>query len=298
MNHSLPDAQLARPSRSGSAQASGERTIRRISVGRRGRSHRANRFHQCVDPAMFALHDAQLVLARSYGFDSWPKLKAYVDGVTIRRLVEVVQAGDVERVRAMLRIRPELVNREAPSSNGLMPLHYAVIQRLPEMVQTLMQFGADPNTTTVGIYALRHAAQPLTIAVERGYDQIARQSFLRREAAFSRNYGCGRRSFGANLQNHDEDRAIEILNGRSGVDGLPQLRTIDGPFCTLPQRFFAPTRSLAAQRRRLTRRYRRCTAPRLSMRLECMSIPIGVEETTAMAHLLLNRGGQRPHGRR
>jgi hypothetical protein len=28
------------------------------------------------------LHDAQLVLARSYGFESWPKLKAAVDGVT------------------------------------------------------------------------------------------------------------------------------------------------------------------------------------------------------------------------
>ena len=28
-----------------------------------------------------ALHDAQLVPARAYGFDSWPKLKARVDGV-------------------------------------------------------------------------------------------------------------------------------------------------------------------------------------------------------------------------
>ena len=42
-----------------------------------------------VDPARFALHDAQLVLARSYGFDSWPKLKTYVDGATVRHLVEV-----------------------------------------------------------------------------------------------------------------------------------------------------------------------------------------------------------------
>jgi hypothetical protein len=29
-----------------------------------------------ANPATFALHDAQLVLARAYGFDSWPKLKA------------------------------------------------------------------------------------------------------------------------------------------------------------------------------------------------------------------------------
>jgi hypothetical protein len=34
----------------------------------------------------FALHDAQFQLAREYGFDSWPKLKAYVEGITERRL--------------------------------------------------------------------------------------------------------------------------------------------------------------------------------------------------------------------
>jgi len=33
-----------------------------------------------ADRATFALHDAQLVLARGYGFESWPKLKAYVLG--------------------------------------------------------------------------------------------------------------------------------------------------------------------------------------------------------------------------
>ena len=37
-----------------------------------------------AESTTFALHDAQLVLARAYGFDSWPKLKAYVDGATGR----------------------------------------------------------------------------------------------------------------------------------------------------------------------------------------------------------------------
>src|SRR6476469_4752293 len=54
----------------------------------------------------FALHDAQLVLARAYGFASWPRLKAYVDGVNAGHLAEAVRGGDVERVRAMLRARP------------------------------------------------------------------------------------------------------------------------------------------------------------------------------------------------
>jgi hypothetical protein len=45
----------------------------------------AAHFHD-AKPATFALHDAELVLARSYGFQSWPKQKAHVDGVTVKNL--------------------------------------------------------------------------------------------------------------------------------------------------------------------------------------------------------------------
>jgi ankyrin repeat protein len=37
------------------------------------------RHERTPDPAAFALHDAQRVVARSYGFASWPKLKSYVE---------------------------------------------------------------------------------------------------------------------------------------------------------------------------------------------------------------------------
>src|SRR5499426_1195436 len=63
--------------------------------------------YHAADPDTFALHDAQLVLARAYGFASWPKLKAYVDGDTAKRLINAVRAGDLEQVAAMLRSRPE-----------------------------------------------------------------------------------------------------------------------------------------------------------------------------------------------
>ena len=67
-----------------------------------------NAHYHGANPASFALHDAQLVIARSYGFESWPKLKAFVDGVTVRGLCDAVRAGDIDRVRAMLVVRPEL----------------------------------------------------------------------------------------------------------------------------------------------------------------------------------------------
>jgi hypothetical protein len=38
-----------------------------------------------------------------------------------------------------------------------------------------MQSGADPHAGTAGIYALREAAAPLAIAVERGYDDPAKE---------------------------------------------------------------------------------------------------------------------------
>ncbi len=53
------------------------------------------RFEREPDPAKFALSDAQRVLARAYGYESWPRLKAFVDGANVERLAEAVKAGDL-----------------------------------------------------------------------------------------------------------------------------------------------------------------------------------------------------------
>jgi ankyrin repeat protein len=129
-----------------------------------------NAHYPGADPSKFALHNAQLVLARSYGFPSWPKLKAYVDGLTVRRLAAAVRAGDLARVEAMLRARPELANLEMSYGDEHRPLHYAVMDRSPTMVRLLMQHGADARR---GIHPHRDATTALTIALERGYDEIA-----------------------------------------------------------------------------------------------------------------------------
>lgn len=122
-----------------------------------------------ADPLTFALHDAQLVLARSYGFESWPMLKAYVDNVTVNRLADAVRSNDIARVRRMLDARPELVNMDMAESDEHRALHYAVLNRSPDMVRLIMERGADAQK---GIWPHRDATSALTIASERGYGEI------------------------------------------------------------------------------------------------------------------------------
>ena len=153
-----------------------------FAAGEPGAAGEVNAHYRGADPAKFALHDAQLVLARSYGFDSWPKLKACVEGVTVKRLAEAVRAGDLARVRAMLKARPELVHMDMAGDNEHRALHYAVLQRAPGMVRLLMEHGADARK---GIYPHRDATSALTLAIERGYDEIVaiiREEEQRRQA--------------------------------------------------------------------------------------------------------------------
>jgi hypothetical protein len=100
--------------------------------------------HRTATPETFALHDAQFVLARSYGFESWPKLKAAVEGVTAKQLHEAVQKGDLGAVRALLARRPEIVDllREGPSGFEIRAIHIAVMARDVEMTRLLLRSGS------------------------------------------------------------------------------------------------------------------------------------------------------------
>jgi hypothetical protein len=56
------------------------------------------------------------------------------------------------------------------STDNLQVLHHAILNRAPEMVRMLMELGANPRE---GVYPHRDATSALTIATERGYDEIA-----------------------------------------------------------------------------------------------------------------------------
>lgn len=173
-----------------------------------------NAHYRGANAASFALHDAQLTLARAYGFDSWPKLKAYVDGVTIKRLAEAVRAGDLEQTRAMLKARPELVNMQMSYSDEHRPLHHAVLGRSAEIVRVLMEYGADARK---GIYPHRDATSALTLATERGYDEIV--TIIQEEEQRRRESPAGSNATATpapdmlceTIGDGDEERAIAML---------------------------------------------------------------------------------------
>ncbi len=141
-----------------------------------------HQFEREPDPSSFALHDAQRVLARAYGYESWPKLKAFVDGVNVEALLVAVQSGNLAQARKLLHARPELVNMDASEGDEHRALHYAVIRRDVAMVRLLLEAGADARK---GIYPHRDATSALALASERGYHDVVaiieEEERLRRE---------------------------------------------------------------------------------------------------------------------
>ena len=126
-------------------------------------------FEWRADPSTFRLNDAQRVLARAYGFESWPKLKAFVDGANVKRLADAVDGGDLTQVRVLLNMRPELIGMDMSGGDERQALHIAVLRRDLAMVKLLMEAGADARK---GVYPHRDATSALTIARERGYHEI------------------------------------------------------------------------------------------------------------------------------
>src|SRR5689334_3188194 len=123
-------------------------------------------YHRTATPETFALHDAQFVLARSYGFESWPKLKAAVDGVTAAKLHAAAESGDLKAARKLLTRRPEIIDL---GRGEMRALHMAVLSRDLKMTELLLEFGADPDT---GIWPKRDATSPYVLARDRGYAEI------------------------------------------------------------------------------------------------------------------------------
>ena len=139
-----PTRTLRRSPGSRSTQAPGQGAARRVSRRdcRRGR-------RKCTRTTGTPMPRPSRCTTRSsswrarYGFDSWPKLKAFVDGITVRRLVDAVRAAISTPCGRWSTARPELVHLDVAENDEHRALHHAVLRRRPDIVRFLMQQGAD-----------------------------------------------------------------------------------------------------------------------------------------------------------
>lgn len=109
------------------------------------------------------LSDAQLAIAREYGFPSWRALKAEVDrrrATVVERFFAACTTGGVDTLRELLAHDVDLVRERDP--RGTTGLHLAVSH--PAAVRLLLEHGADPATRDRGDHAL-----PLHFAAGGGH---------------------------------------------------------------------------------------------------------------------------------
>jgi hypothetical protein len=173
------------------------------------------KFERNPDPCTFALNDAQRILSRAYGYESWRKLKAFVDGANIGRFAEAVKAGNLTQVRSMLASRPELIGMDMAESDEHRALHYAVLRRDVPMVRLLMEAGADARE---GIWPHREATSALAIAIGREYrevsDVIEEEERRRREEMSCPNatISPGQDQISAAISQCDNETAMRLLD--------------------------------------------------------------------------------------
>ena len=111
-----------------------------------------------IRSAEFSLSDAQLVIAREYGFESWPKLKTHVEAVARGDDPKIAAflMAEADVVEAMLKKEPALATRKGGPKewDALLYLSHSHFHRenkkcadgMVRAAKSLLAHGADPNT--------------------------------------------------------------------------------------------------------------------------------------------------------
>src|SRR5262245_9756423 len=99
-------------------------------------------------PEALTLSDAQLVVARGYGFESWAAMKRKIDSLTrtpVEQFVGALHEGDVTRVRELLARHADVraAINDPISYFDSRPIARAV-KHLP-LLDVLLEYGADIN---------------------------------------------------------------------------------------------------------------------------------------------------------
>jgi hypothetical protein len=91
----------------------------------------------------FKLSDAQLVIAREYGYRSWAQLKERIDGNTVTELLlKAIGGDDRETVVRLLRANPNLLHVPLWSGNWGPPMSHAANLGQLEIIKAVSALGA------------------------------------------------------------------------------------------------------------------------------------------------------------
>lgn len=123
---------------------------------------------RAVQPEASKLTDAQLVLARSYGYGSWP---AFRKDVAARQLRCAIWDRDVPAVRAALEAEPETLRESGPHprfGGSPAPIQIAAERGDLDTVTILLDQGAHPDDGTDS-----YGWSALQLAAHWGHDDVA-----------------------------------------------------------------------------------------------------------------------------
>ncbi|MGH7468344.1 MAG: hypothetical protein ACRENP_10195 [Longimicrobiales bacterium] len=115
-------------------------------------------------PAKATLSEAQLVIARLHGFESWPKFVKHIEKYQepsspvsqFETAADAIVTGDVSTLKTLLRNNPQLVRARSTRDHHATLLHYVGAnghegfrQRTPgnavEIARVLLEAGAEPD---------------------------------------------------------------------------------------------------------------------------------------------------------
>ncbi|HKR08204.1 MAG TPA: ankyrin repeat domain-containing protein [Gemmatimonadaceae bacterium] len=144
------------------------------------------------------LADAQLDVARRYGFPSWRALKAHVDSLTVDgQLFDAARNGDAGKVRRLIDAHPDKLHvRNKPYEHTL--LHVAAHNGRLQVVDLLLRRGIDPNTREKG-----DNTYPMHWAAAAGHLEVVRRLA----------------DAGGDVVGDGDDHALQVIGWATGWEG-------------------------------------------------------------------------------
>jgi len=181
------------------------------------------------------LTKAQFVIARSHGFESWPKFAKHLQGSAslFEKAADAIISGDIQTLRRLLREQPHLVRARSAREHGATLLHYVSAngvegyrQKTPpnivEIAGLLLDAGAEVDATA-DVYGGGCTALGLTATSihpeKAGVQEALMQTLLDRGASIEKPSGGRGQSIVMACLANGQPHAAAFLASRGATVG-------------------------------------------------------------------------------